>query len=111
MKQECPTLVHTTDAGGNVRSFASGRVLPGQRDGSLLWYNAITNYLKTTLDLEEHAPYACVSKSKDNRCIVLIHVDDLLVAGHKSFVLGKFAAELCKAYGLRHLTAGHGKAW
>ena len=109
VKQECPTLVHTTDAGGNVRSFALGRVLPGQRDGSLLWYKAITNYLKTTLDLEDHAPYPCVLKSKDNRCIVMIHVDDLLVAGRKSFVLGKFAAELRK--GLRHLNAGHGKAW
>ena len=98
VKQECPTLVHTTDAGGNVRSFALGRVLPGQRDGSWLWYKAITNYLKTTLDLEDHAPYPCVLKSKDNRCIVMIHVDDLLVAGRKSFVLGKFAAELRKAY-------------
>jgi hypothetical protein len=28
----------------------------------------------------------------------MIHVDDLLVAGCKSFVLGKFAAELRKAY-------------
>ena len=88
VQQECPTLVHTSDAGGNVRSFALGRVLPGQRDGSLLWYKAITSYLKKTLDLEEHAPYPCVLKSKDNSCIVMIHVDDLLVAERKSFVLG-----------------------
>ena len=98
VQQECPTLVHTSDAGGNVRSFALGRVLPGQRDGSLLWYKAITSYLKKTLDLEEHAPYPCVLKSKDNSCIVMIHVDDLLVAGRKSFVLGRFATELRKAY-------------
>ena len=26
VQQECPTLVHTSDAGGNVRSFALGRV-------------------------------------------------------------------------------------
>ena len=51
VQQECPTLVHTSDAGGNVRSFALGRVLPGQRDGSLLWYKAITSYLKKTLTL------------------------------------------------------------
>ena len=75
-----------------------GRVLPGQRDGSLLWYKAITSYLKKTLDLEEHAPYPCVLKSKDNSCIVMIHVDDLLVAVRKSFVLGRFATELRKAY-------------
>jgi hypothetical protein len=34
--QEKPTLVHTTDASGVTRSFALGKVLPGQRDGSHL---------------------------------------------------------------------------
>ena len=38
VEQERPTFVHTTDAQGNIKSFALGRVLPGQRDGSLLWY-------------------------------------------------------------------------
>jgi hypothetical protein len=96
--QECRTLVHTTDACGNSKSFALGRVLPGQRDGSLLWYKAITKFLKERLDLEEHAPYPCVLKSKDNTCIVMIHVDDLLVAGRRSFILGKFSEELRKFY-------------
>ena len=88
VQQECPTLVHTSDARGNVRSFVLGPVLPGQRDGSLLWHKAITSYLEKTLDLEEYAPYPCVLKSKDNSCIVMIRVDDLLVAERKSFVLG-----------------------
>ena len=98
VQQECPTLVHTTDACGNSRRFALGRVLPGQRDGSLLWYKAITKFLKGRLDLEEHAPYPCVLKSKDNSCVVMIHVDDLLIAGRKSFVMGKFSEELRKFY-------------
>ena len=38
--QQEPTLVHTTDAAGNPQSFSLGKVLPGQRDGSLLWYSA-----------------------------------------------------------------------
>ena len=38
--QQEPTLVHTTDAAGNPQSFSLGQVLPGQRDGSLLWYSA-----------------------------------------------------------------------
>ena len=92
---ECPTLVHTTDASSNSRNFALKRVL-GQRDGRLLWYKAITKFLKERLDLEEHAPYPCVLKSKDNSCIVMIHVDDLLVAGRRSFILGKFSEELRK---------------
>ena len=40
VEQERPSLVHTTDASGNEWSFGLGRVLPGQRDGSLLWYRA-----------------------------------------------------------------------
>ena len=73
-------------------------MLPGQRDGSLLWYKAITSFLKQHLDFEEHAPYPCVLKTKDNSCIVMIHVDDLLVAGRRSFVLGKFSEELRKFF-------------
>ena len=98
VEQENPTLVHTTDASGNEWNFALGRVLPGQRDGSLLWYRAITSFLKKNLELEEHLPYPCVLKSKDNSCIVMIHVGDLLVVGKKSFVLGRFADELKKVY-------------
>ena len=89
VEQERPTLVHTIDAQGNIKSFALGRVLPGQRDGSLLWYRAITNVLKSGVGLEEHVPYPCILKSKDGPCAVMIHVDDVLVAGKKSFVLGK----------------------
>ena len=68
VQQECPTLVHTTDACGNSKSFALGRVLPGQRDGSLLWYKAITKFLKERLDLEEHAPYPCVEIKRQLMC-------------------------------------------
>ena len=82
--QERPTLVHTTDAGRNRRSFSLGRVLPGQRDGSLQWYKSITSFLKKHLALEEHAPYPCILKHES--CVVMIHVDDLLVVGRRKFV-------------------------
>ena len=98
VEQERPTLVHTVDAAGNSQTYALGKVLPGQRDGSLLWYKAITRFLKDKLDLEEHAPYPCVLKSKEHSCIVMIHVDDLVVAGRRSFILGKFSDELRKFY-------------
>eukprot|EP00435_Cladocopium_sp_Y103_P070046 s334_g34.t1 len=94
--QECPTLVQTTGASGNSRSYALGRVLPGQRDGSLLWYKSITSCLKKHLDLEEHAPYPCVLKN--DSCIVMIHVEDLLVIGRCKCILGKFAAMLKEVY-------------
>eukprot|EP00435_Cladocopium_sp_Y103_P069525 s313_g33.t1 len=90
VKQQCPTLVHTTDAGGSSKSFALGRVLPGQRDGSLLWYQDITGFLKSELDMTEYTPYPCVLATKDGSCAVMVHVDDMLIVGCKSFVLGKF---------------------
>ena len=90
--RERPTLVHTTDAQGVVRSYALGRVLPGQRDGSLLWYQAITSFLKTKLDLVEHEPYPCILKSKDGAC------DDLLIVGGRDYVHGTFLPALKRAY-------------
>eukprot|EP00435_Cladocopium_sp_Y103_P051733 s1374_g16.t1 len=96
--QQCPTLVHTTDAGGVTRSFSLGRVLPGQRDGSLLWYKDITDFLKTKLDMVEHEPYPCVLATRDGSCTVMIHVDDMLIAGRKDFVLGKFLDTMRSKY-------------
>ena len=49
VKQERNTLVHTTGASGTVRSYSLKKVFPGQRDGSLLWYRAITNLLDQSL--------------------------------------------------------------
>ena len=96
--QERPTLVHTTDAQGVARSYALGRVLPGQRDGSLLWYQAITSFLKAKLDLVEHEPYPCILKSKDGSCVVMIHVDDLLIVGGRDYVHGTFLPALKREY-------------
>ena len=64
-------------------------MLPGQRDGSLLWYRAITSFLKSKLGLEEHTP-----QLGDGSCVVMIHVDDLLVFGKRDYVLGKLLPEL-----------------
>ena len=96
--QQCPTLVHTTDAGGTTRSFSLGRVLPGQRDGSLPWYKDITDFLKSKLDMVEHEPYPCVLATRDRSCAVMIHVDDMLIVGRKEFVLGKFMDTMRSKY-------------
>ena len=98
VNQQEPTLVHTSDAAGNVQSFLLGKVLPGQRDGSLLWYRDITSYLKAELGMEEHAAYPCLLKSPDGSCAVLIHVDDLLVVGKRDFVLNGLLAKLREKY-------------
>jgi len=96
--QQEPTLVHTTDAAGNPQSFSLGKVLPGQRDGSLLWYRDITSYLKSQLNMEEHPAYPCLLRSPDGSCAILIHVDDLLVVGKRDFVLNTLLAKLREKY-------------
>ena len=96
--QQEPTLVHTTDAAGNPQSFSLGKVLPGQRDGSLLWYRDITSYLKSQLNMEEHPAYPCLLRSPDGSCAILIHVDDLLVVGKRDFVLNSLLAKLREKY-------------
>ena len=75
--QETPTTVRCQLADGQTRDYSLGKVLPGQRDGSLLWHKAITGVLKSELNMSVHEPYPCILKTPDNSCIVLIHVDDI----------------------------------
>ena len=44
--QEQPTRVRCTDASGISISYSLGRVLPGQRDGSLLWHKDLVKFLE-----------------------------------------------------------------
>ena len=77
-------------------------MLPGQRDGSLLWYKDITEFLKSKLDMVEHEPYPCVLATRDRSCVVMIHVDDMLIVGHndvdQEFALGKFMDTMRSKY-------------
>jgi hypothetical protein len=66
-----------------------GRVLPGQRDGSLLWHRDITTLMRSELGMTPHTPCPCILKSEDNSCFVLIHVDDILTFGRRDFVMNK----------------------
>jgi hypothetical protein len=46
VKQEVDTRVTCTDANGNSVQYSLGRVLSGQRDGSLLWYGDLAKFVK-----------------------------------------------------------------
>eukprot|EP00435_Cladocopium_sp_Y103_P038920 s137_g10.t1 len=96
--QETPTTVRCQLADGETRDYSLGKVLPGQRDGSLLWHRAITGVLKAELDMEVHEPYPCILKTPDSSCIALIHVDDILVIGKRKFVQDRLVKCLEKAY-------------
>ena len=98
VKQQRPTIVNCQLADGQTLSYGLGKVLPGQRDGSLLWHQDLTNLLKQQLGMFTHAPYPCVLKTTDNACYVLIHVDDILVVGQRDYVLNKFVPCLENKY-------------
>ena len=80
-----PTIVTCELASGDIEEFALGKVLPGQRDGSLLWYQALTSFLAEHLHMESFPLYPCLLKSPDCQCLMLLHVDDILVVCSQSF--------------------------
>ena len=84
--QQQPTIVTCELASGDVEEFALGKVLPGQRDGSLLWYQALTSFLAEHLAMEPFPPYPCLLKSSDCKCLMLLHVDDILVVCSQNFL-------------------------
>ena len=69
-----------------MQEFSLGKVLPGQRDGSLLWYKSLTKSLSDHLQMEALQLYPCLLKSPDNRCLMLSHVDDILVVCDDDFL-------------------------
>ena len=73
-------------ASGDIEEFALGKILPGQRDGSLLWYQALTSFLAEHLQMESFPLYPCLLKSPDCQCLMLLHVDDILVVCSQSFL-------------------------
>ena len=90
VKQRDPTVIVAKDAVGNEQPYALGRVLPGQRAGSQLWNEDITNHLKQTLDMVDCEIYPSMLKTKD--------VDDVLVTGHADKVQKQLLPALQSAY-------------
>ena len=84
--QQQPTIVTCELASGEMQEFSLGEVLPGQRDGSLLWYNSLTKFLSDHLQMEALQLYPCLLKSPDSRCLMLLHVDDILVVCDDDFL-------------------------
>ena len=69
-----------------VEEFALGKVLPGQRDGSLLWCKSLTGFLAEHLQMQPLPLYPCLLKSRDLKCLMLLHVDDILVVCSKEYM-------------------------
>ena len=67
-------------------SYSLGRVLPGQRDGSLLWHEDFVKFLgNNSLKMVENEAYPAQPKVTD--CLMLVHIDDILIVGSRKTVL------------------------
>ena len=69
VEQEQPTRVRCTAADGTSISYSLGRVLPGQRDGSLLWHKDLVKFLSnTSLKMAENEAYPSMLRSAKGDC-------------------------------------------
>ena len=101
LKQEVDTRVTCTDANGNSVQYSLGRVLPGQRDGSLLRYRDLAKFVKEcTLEMTELDAYPSILRSKSGNCFLMVHVDDLLIVGSRDAVMKQLAPSLQSKYAI-----------
>ena len=97
--QEQPTRVRCTDASGTSVSYSLGRVLPGQRDGSLLWHKDLVKFLEnSSLKMAENEAYPSMLRSAKGDCLMLVHIDDILIVGSRNTVLEELIPSLEAKY-------------
>ena len=98
VKQCEATLVTACDSLGNKTDYSLGRVLPGQRLGSQLWYEDFSTYLKNELNFCQCGAYPSLLKESGGKCYLLLHVDDMLISGDAKFIDEKLIPLLQKKY-------------
>ena len=84
--QKVPTVVSYTDNDGKRVEFSLGRVLPGRRDGALLWHESITNFLWQEMGIGCCEAYPSLLRSECGACMMLLHVDDILCLCTQQFL-------------------------
>ena len=99
VSQEQPTRVKCTDASGISISYSLGRVLPGQRDGSLLWHKDLVKFLEgSSLKMAENEAYPSMLRSAKGDCLMLVHIDDILIVGSRKTVLEELIPSMQAKY-------------
>ena len=98
VKQKEPTLVEYIDKSGNRQSFALGRLLPGQRDGSKEWCLDFTQYLEQIISAQKCVAYPSLLRTPALDCLMQLHVDDVLVAALLAFLEDEPVAGLKQRY-------------
>ena len=92
-----PTLVSW-----GTETYALGRVLPGQRDGSQLWFESVSSFLKEHLSFKHCEAYP--SLLANDKCLILLHVDDRLVLTEQQY----FDEQLIPTLASKYKTSVHG---
>ncbi|CAL1161296.1 unnamed protein product [Cladocopium goreaui] len=93
VEQKQPTIVSS-----GSETFALGRVLPGQRDGSQLWFESVSGFLNEKLGFEHCSAYPSLLHSPCGECLILLHVDDMLVVTEQHYFEGKLLPALNGRY-------------
>ena len=93
VEQKQPTIVSS-----GSETFALGRVLPGQRDGSQLWFESVSGFLNEKLGFEHCSAYPSLLHSPCAECLILLHVDDMLVVTEQQYFDGKLLPALNGRY-------------
>ena len=93
MSQAQPTLVSS-----GAETYALGRVLPGQRDGSQLWFESVSKFLNETLGFKHCEAYPSLLSSPDGECLILLYVDDMLIVTEQEYFDGKLVPTLTSKY-------------
>ena len=99
VNQQQPTVVNVATATGERIPYALGKVLPGQRDGSLLWHTDFTSWLYEVMEMTPCEVYPCILRTPGpNRVFIMLHVDDMMIAGPRSYIFGVLLPNLKKRY-------------
>ena len=88
-----PTIVSS-----GSETFALGKVLPGQRDGSQMWYDSLTSFVGEELGITGCSAYPSLLKSPCGCCLILLHVDDMMIAATKIYFTESFVPVILKRY-------------
>ena len=53
-------------------------LLPGQRNGSQMWHDSFSSFLRDELRITPCDAYPCLLRAENSECVLLLHVDDVL---------------------------------
>ena len=74
--------------------------LPGQRLGAKQWFQYLRNHLQETMDFEFSLEQPCMARTKE--CTIIIHVDDILFVGLKTFWRDVFLPNMSQKFSISH---------